>query len=235
MVKERGLFALDGFGSDRWVARESALIPVPRALGEAGVLVEPLSSLVKAHRRLGELMPTASQARYLITGAGPIGLLAALLASGEAREVVVVDPHPPAGAQAATGALPGVELVDSWQAVEGPRFDAVFECSGNPAALASAVDHLRHGGFAVLEGIPSPGSAALAPSALATVVFRDVSLIGTVNASIQDHHAAVRTLSGAEPGFLRPFLGQEIQPEDWPDWASAPSADALKTTVRFAH
>jgi D-arabinose 1-dehydrogenase-like Zn-dependent alcohol dehydrogenase len=29
VVRERGLFALDGFGSDRWVARESALIPVP--------------------------------------------------------------------------------------------------------------------------------------------------------------------------------------------------------------
>lgn len=233
VVRERGLFAIDGFGSDVWVASEASLIPVPETLGESGVLVEPLSSLVKARRRLREAMPASHDHQYLVTGAGPIGLLAALLLSVEADRIVVVDPQPPAGAERAAGALRAVELVDSWENVQD-HFDAVFECSGSPAALATAVSYLRHGGFAVLEGIPSAGSSALPPSALARAVFRDLTMIGTVNASIQDHHDAATALSKAPQEFLRPFLRHQIQPDDWPAWASAVDARALKTTVRFA-
>lgn len=234
VVEERGLFAADGFGSDYWTASEASLIPVPRSLGEGGVLVEPLSSLVKAHRRLKSLLPPSRPGNVLVTGAGPIGLLAAFLLSNDADRVVLIDPQPRSGAEAAVDSLPRVELLDAWRGLEASTFDAVFECSGNPNALAEAMPHLRHGGVAVLEGIPSPGSPPLPPSTLATAVFRDLTMIGTVNASIKDHHDAVAALSAASDEFLAPFLSHPIEPEGWPAWARGRDTGALKTTVRFA-
>ncbi len=99
----------------------------------------------------------------LITGAGPIGLMAtAVVRHAGARFVVVSEPNPARRAIAARmGATvvvdPGERSLADVQhelgMVEG--FDVALEMSGSPAALRSAVDNMAHGGSIAILGIPT--------------------------------------------------------------------------------
>ncbi len=99
----------------------------------------------------------------LITGAGPIGLMAAAVARKVgARFVVITDVSEP---RLALARQLGVDLavnvadtqVSQAQAelgmVEG--FDVAMEMSGNPAALPEIIANLNHGGRIAMLGLPS--------------------------------------------------------------------------------
>ena len=99
----------------------------------------------------------------LITGAGPIGLMAAAVARHVgARYVVITDVTAP---RLALAARMGVDLavdvststIAAAQAelgmVEG--FDVAMEMSGHPSALPSIIDNPNHGGRIAMLGLPS--------------------------------------------------------------------------------
>jgi len=99
----------------------------------------------------------------LITGAGPIGLMAAaVVRHAGARFIVVSEPNPIRRAIAARmGATVVVDprerdLADVQRElgmVEG--FDVALEMSGNPAAIRTALDNMAHGGSIAILGIPT--------------------------------------------------------------------------------
>jgi threonine 3-dehydrogenase len=99
----------------------------------------------------------------LITGAGPIGLMAAaVVRHAGARFVVVSEPNPVRRAIAARmGATVVVDprerdLADVQRElgmVEG--FDVALEMSGSPAAIRAALDNMAHGGSMAILGIPT--------------------------------------------------------------------------------
>ena len=99
----------------------------------------------------------------LVSGAGPIGLMATAVARhAGARFVVVSEPNPVRRALAermgATVTVdPRERALADVQAelgmVEG--FDVVLEMSGNPAALRSAISAMAHGGGIAILGIPT--------------------------------------------------------------------------------
>ena len=103
----------------------------PPALGELGVLLEPTSVLAKAWDQVDRISQRAffSRARALVTGAGPIGLLACLLGVQRGYEVHVVD-------LATEG--PKLDLVEALGAHYHPgeaadldaEVDVVIECTG---------------------------------------------------------------------------------------------------------
>ncbi len=99
----------------------------------------------------------------LVSGAGPIGLMATAVARhAGARNVVVSEPNAyrrelalRMGATVVVDpgeqALP--EVFAALDMVEG--FDVVLEMSGNPAALRAAIGAMAHGGGIALLGIPT--------------------------------------------------------------------------------
>jgi len=118
----------------------------------------------------------------LITGAGPIGIMAAAIARhAGARFVVITDVNPyrlelarKMGATRAldvrTGDLTGVQ--QELGMAEG--FDVGLEMSGNPSAFRSMLDNMCHGGKIAMLGIPSE------PIAIDwnTVVFSSLTIKG---------------------------------------------------------
>jgi len=77
---ERGVKGLHGFGSERFRIEPSFAIKVDPNLGELGVLLEPTSVVAKAWdhiERIGRRFHSWQPRRLLVTGAGPVGLLAA--------------------------------------------------------------------------------------------------------------------------------------------------------------
>ncbi len=100
----------------------------------------------------------------LITGAGPIGCMAAaIVRHAGARYVVVTDLNPyrldiarRMGATLAVDIREGVPLMEIQRRLgmkEG--FDVGLEMSGSPAALREMIDNMCHGGKIALLGIPS--------------------------------------------------------------------------------
>ncbi|KIC44905.1 L-idonate 5-dehydrogenase [Tateyamaria sp. ANG-S1] len=115
--------------------------------GEAA-MAEPLSVVLHAAKQAGDLMGK----RVLVTGCGPIGLLAVLVARaagavdiaatdisdftlGKARDV---------GADNTINVAQTPDGLSQFEADKG-HFDVLFECSGVASALASAVPALRPG------------------------------------------------------------------------------------------
>jgi len=104
----------------------------------------------------------------LITGAGPIGCMAAMIARhAGARHVVVTDINPhrlelarKAGATSVIDVTK--ESVEDTKKMLGMKegFDVAMEMSGNPAAFHSILDNMCHGGKIALLGI-MPGETAI--------------------------------------------------------------------------
>jgi threonine 3-dehydrogenase len=99
----------------------------------------------------------------LITGAGPIGCMAAaVVRHAGARHVVVSDPNPyrralVAGMGASLTVDPGERTLDDVQQELGMTegFDVGLEMSGNPEALHQLIASMSHGGRIALLGIPT--------------------------------------------------------------------------------
>ena len=93
---ERGIKGLDGYGATRWRVSPRFAIAVPDQLGDLGVLTEPGSVVAKAWEQIDRLVlraPTEPRPGRLalVTGAGPIGMLAALLGRQRGYQVHVFD------------------------------------------------------------------------------------------------------------------------------------------------
>lgn len=90
---ERGIKEIDGFMSERWRIEPEYAMKVDRSLGILGVLLEPMTVISKA---LEQVLAVGQRSFWeprtvLVTGAGPIGLLAAFGASLRGTEVHVLD------------------------------------------------------------------------------------------------------------------------------------------------
>src|SRR5262245_46737713 len=77
---ERGIKQIDGFMSERWRTEPEFAVKVDPSLGLLGVLLEPTTVIAKAWEQVAAVGHRAfwEPRRVLVTGAGPIGLLAAL-------------------------------------------------------------------------------------------------------------------------------------------------------------
>ncbi len=141
---------------------------------DAGALMEPLSVGIWACRKAG----VSAGDRVLVTGAGPIGLLAMQVARAfGATETTITDVQPARLEMARrTGATRTLKVDEEPLEDAGLEVDALIECSGVPAALAGGIGALRPAGTAVLVGM-GPSAEGTVP--LQTVQTREIWLTGT--------------------------------------------------------
>lgn len=150
--------------------------PVPDAVSdEAGALIEPLAVALFAARR-ARIGPAS---KVLITGAGPIGLIAAQVArAAGATGIAVTDVRDEPLAHARRlGASEILNVAREPLRVREFQPDVLLECSGSPAAMAGGIGALGPSGIAVLVGV-GPEEAALPVAAIrrreltVTAIFR---------------------------------------------------------------
>lgn len=156
----------------------SQAVPISEGLsmGEAA-MAEPLAVCLHAARQAGPLLGK----KILVTGAGPIGMLAVLVARlGGASHIVVTDvADAPLKLAAHIGADETINVLRDANALEPYRaekgvFDVAFEASGNQSALVTALDVLRPGGTIVQLGL---GGEMTLPINL--LVAKELQLKGT--------------------------------------------------------
>jgi L-iditol 2-dehydrogenase len=147
---------VDGAFAERVTVHEQFAHPVPDTLSDdAAALLEPLSVGLWACRKGG----VGAGSRVLVTGAGPVGLVAAqtALALG-AASVAVSDVNPHRLALALDlGATQGLDVTSASASEQlrasGEEADVLLECSGHPAATADAIRAVAPAGSVVLVGM----------------------------------------------------------------------------------
>ena len=90
---ERGIKEIDGFMSERWRIEPGYFTKLDASLGILGVLLEPTTVVAKAWELVGVMRARAfwEPRHVLVTGAGPIGMLAALIGIQHGLDVHVLD------------------------------------------------------------------------------------------------------------------------------------------------
>ncbi len=138
----------------------------------AGALMEPLSVGIWACRKA----KVEAGDHVLVTGAGPIGLLAMQVALAQgATQVTITDVAPERLEMAEkTGATRTINV--SEEPLAGVAADALIECSGNERALKDGIHSIRPAGTAVVVGM-GPGEEMSIP--LALIQTREIWLTGT--------------------------------------------------------
>ncbi len=124
-------------------------------VGEAA-MAEPLAVVLHAGKHAGDLMGK----RVLVTGCGPIGLLAVLVArQAGAIEIAATDiaeftlsKAAEVGADTTINVTINAAGLSEYEVGKG-HFDILFECSGVASALAAAVPTLRPGATIVQLGL----------------------------------------------------------------------------------
>jgi L-iditol 2-dehydrogenase len=143
---------IDGAFAELVTVHEQFAHPVPDALSDdAAALLEPLSVGLWACRRGA----VGAGSRVLVTGAGPVGLVAAqsALALGAASVVVTdVNEHRLTMAEE-LGATGAVDVSSTPISESGLEVDVLLECSGHPAATADALRVVAPAGHVVLVGM----------------------------------------------------------------------------------
>ena len=146
--------------------------PVPDELSDdAAALIEPLSVGVWACRRAGVTIGS----RVLVTGAGPIGLLAAQVARASgAAEVVLTDVNANRLALAARLGLRTLDVATRSVAQAGYEPDVLLECSGMAGPTTDAIGVMARAGRVVLIGM----GGDLLPLPLSVVQERELWITG---------------------------------------------------------
>jgi glucose 1-dehydrogenase len=213
---ERGISGKDGYGSERYRLEAEYAVRVDPALGLAGVLVESASVVAKAWEKLDGLA-WRRRSRALTMGAGPIGLLAALLGVQRGYEMHVLDRvetgRKPEQARAigavyhtSAGTLPG-------------GFDAVLECTG---ALV---------GEAIAQTSPSGALCLLAGSLERSEgPLGNKAIVATVNSNRRHFEAGHDALRDADPAWLDRLLGPCVGLDEWRS-AFDVGPDAIKAVI----
>lgn len=163
---------VDGAFAEQVVVHGAFAHPVPDAIGDdAAALLEPLSVGLWACRK-GAVGPGS---RVLVTGAGPIGLVAAQAAAAfGATEVMVSDVNPARLRLARSlGATAALDPRQTPLADLAP--DVLLECSGVPSVISEGIRAIDRAGRAVLVGMGGDE----VPLPLSVVQERELQITGT--------------------------------------------------------
>lgn len=233
---ERGIMARHGFASERFRIAPEFIVKVDAGLAELAVLLEPTSVVAKAWEhaeRIGARSRWTAR-RVLVTGAGPIGLLAAALGVQRGLEVHVLDravdgPKPTLvrdlGATYHSGAISDA----------GSDWDLIFECTGAGALFFDAIRAAAPDGIVCLTGVSSGGlTVAADPGALnRELVLENNVVFGSVNANRRHYQAAAEALAKADRSWLAGLITRRIPLERWSE-AFARQQNDVKTVLTFA-
>jgi threonine dehydrogenase-like Zn-dependent dehydrogenase len=232
---ERGIKEIDGFMSERWRIEPEYAIKVDPSLGILNVLLEPTTVIVKA---LEQVLAVGQRAFWepktlLVTGAGPIGLLAAAVAKLSGIEVHVL-------ARGKTGPKP--ELVRILGATYhsgsvldlGFEPDVIVECTGVGSVVADSIQMIGAGGVVCLTGVGAGGVAPRATADLAAAaVLKNNVIVGSVNANRRHWYKANDRLGRLDRTWLSRLITRYEKPENFKQ-ALERKSDDIKVVIRFS-
>ncbi|MDQ1495571.1 MAG: glucose 1-dehydrogenase, partial [Actinomycetota bacterium] len=210
---ERGIKERNGYAATQWRVEPEFAMKLDAKLGDVGVLMEPTTVVSKAWEQ-SELI--ASRVPFerkiaLVTGAGPIGLLAALLGVQRGYEVHVLD-------RVDSGPKPALvrELGATFHAGDvsdiGVRPDIVIECTGYGPLVFELTGVAANDAVICLAGISGASRevAARLDRINKQMVLDNIVLFGSVNAAKRHYEQAAAALAKADFDWLGRLVTRKV-------------------------
>ncbi len=233
---EHGISGLHGFMRERWRAQPDAVIKIDNSLSDVGVLMEPTTIVAKAWEQIERIGNRAyfGPSSVAILGAGPIGLLAAMLGIQRGYEVHVFDivttgPKPKLVAE--LGATYHSEpLADS-----ALYPDIVIECTGVPSVVLDAMRHNGINAIVCLTGVSTIGALVTADfgDMNRSAVLQNDVVFGTVNANRRHYIAAATALAAGDRAWLQQLVSRRVPMDRYAE-AFTRTGDDVKVVLQVA-
>jgi threonine dehydrogenase-like Zn-dependent dehydrogenase len=213
---ERGIKQRNGYGSEYFRVETDFLIKLDPSLDILGVLIEPTSVVAKAWEhvmRIGNRAPAWTPRTALVTGAGPVGLLAAMIGAQRGLDMHVLDRNregPKPKLVKALGATFHTTL-------DGLCPDIVIECTGAPTVILDVMGRTAPDGIVCLAGVSSGGrklSFDIGNLNRAMVLENHV-VFGSVNANRDHYAAAAEALAKADRKWLAGLITRRVPLAHW--------------------
>ncbi len=233
---ERGIKQINGYMSERWRIEPEFAIKIDPTLGILGVLLEPTTVVAKAWEHVLAVGERAfwEPKTALVTGAGPIGLLAALLGKQLGLDVHVLD-------RARAGPKP--EIVRALGATYhscavgelGFQPDIIMECTGVGQVITDSIPALAASGVLCLAGVGHGGTVPKLPAAdvASGAVLKNNVVFGSVNANKRHWFKGAEALARADRSWLARLITRREKPEDFAK-ALARKPDDIKVLIQFS-
>jgi threonine dehydrogenase-like Zn-dependent dehydrogenase len=217
---EHGIKERHGFCVEQAALEPGFLVKVPARLGPLAVLLEPASVLAKAWEHIERIGNRAhwEPKSVLVTGAGPVGLLAALMGRQRGYQVSVFD-------RATSGPKPELARAlgatyhhgDLAQLIAQAPPDIVLECTGAAKVLLEAVKGSAHSAVVCLLGVPPPGGELSVDVGELNrlIVLQNDAVFGSVNANRHHYEVALEALDAADPSWLEAMISRRVPLDKW--------------------
>lgn len=233
---ERGIKERDGFASELWRIEPNYAVKLNPSLRDVGVLTEPTSVVAKAWdhiTRIGERAEWKPKT-VLVTGAGPIGLLAALLGKQRGLEVHVLDRVKDGPKPELVAALGGKYHTGPVQDIGfGP--DIILECTGVASVIAETMTHLGNDGILCLAGVSSHNQQVNLDLGTLnrTMVLENTVIFGSVNANRRHWEMAEKALADADRSWLKRLISRRESLANWQQVLER-RPDDIKVVIEFS-
>jgi threonine dehydrogenase-like Zn-dependent dehydrogenase len=233
---ERGIKEIDGFMSERWRIEPEYAVKIDPSLGFLGVLLEPTTVVTKAWEQVLAVGHRAFWEPHtvLVTGAGPIGLLAALVGKQKGLDIHVLD-RVESGTKPDLVRALGATYHSGTVADVGFEPDVIVECTGVGQVISDAITAVAPGGVVGLTGVGSGGrTVGLSTADVASnVVLRNKVVVGSVNANKRHWYKATQVLAHADRVWLAGLVSRSESPADIQP-ALHRQPDDIKVVIQFA-
>lgn len=232
--KEHGIKELDGFMREFFTINPEYLVKVDKNLEELNVLLEPTSVVAKAWEQV-ELIGNRAlwkPKKACITGAGPIGLLAAMIGLQKGLQVNIVDIVKQGLKPELSEELGATYFNDLESAAKG--VDVIIECSGAAQIVLKALELVGPSGVVCLTGVSSGGLSLSVDAGDLNryIVLENETIVGSVNANKNHYQQAATYLSNANPDWLRKLITRKVSPDNFQE-AFERKPDDIKVIIEF--
>jgi threonine dehydrogenase-like Zn-dependent dehydrogenase len=210
---EHGIKNMNGFGAEFYRIAPEYVVKPDAKLGLLGVLLEPTSVVAKAWdhaERLWRLADTPPR-RLLVTGAGPIGLLAALLGQQRGFDVHVYDHNSSGPKPGLVAALGGTYHHGELDDLAKLAPDIVMECTGVAAIISSLLSHVATDSVICLAGVGGPQRDDFDIGSFnRRMVLNNGTVFGSVNANRRHYALAAEALARADRAWLSSLITRRV-------------------------
>jgi threonine dehydrogenase-like Zn-dependent dehydrogenase len=232
---EWGIKEHHGYARERYRITPDFVVKVDSALGNLGVLLEPTTVVAKAWDHIQRI---GSRAEWkpktaLVTGAGPIGLLAALIGRQLGLEVHVLD-QVTEGLKPELVAAIGATYHHGSVADTGVQPDVAIECTGVAPLIFDVMDSAGANGIVCLTGVSSGGRDLSVDVGMLNrrLVLENDVVFGSVNANRRHYEAGAKALAGADRDWLGRLITRSVPLDQWKDAYTRQPTD-VKVVLQF--
>jgi glucose 1-dehydrogenase len=245
--RERGIKEAHGYMCEHFTERGEHLIPIPAELRDVAVLLEPFSIIERTYRLIDQVQERLvwEPERAIITGAGSMGVIAALLGGIRDLKLLVYSRGEQPDTITRTLEQVGCTYVDSekrtLQEAAGTfgSPDIVIECTGFSPLAWDGMEVLAVNGAACLLSVTPGDRDAEIPSDRLNrkMVLGNRLVMGSVNAHRRDFEQGLedmRAIRARYPGALERFITHRRPLEEFAEALHEEDPAELKTVLELA-